>query len=577
MRLTTLPRGLAAAAWAMLAQTAFVHAAQETLPPDCDDPRTLYDVTGYRLDLRLDPSERRVVGAVAVEGRALVDGLGVVTLDLAPHMRVARASRLGSDELTPSEPLGAGDRIAFRHEGASLSCDLPTPLAHGEPFTLLFRYSGNPECTNTASGFHWRETEDGEPWLGANHHAIGAHNVWPCKASFFHPEDKPDHVWVNLTVPEGLTAVSNGRLEGVTDRRDGRKTFHWECDYAIPTHAVGIHAGPFEVEEQLVEVEGSGPLTFVTYALPEDTEKARLQFAEVPRIAAVYSRAFGPFPFPEAKLAVVQAPFPSAEHATLIAYGSTFPAWRAREGLEDPLASYNRGYDAMLVHELAHEWWGNSVSTACWSDLWLHEGFATFAEGLYVEEVQGREAADAFFNRLRSRVCRDWTLASDKRSCQRSAFSTSAYYKGAWALHLLRHFMDDDEAFFGVLRELQARHRHGTIRSIALLDALEAVTGEEWTWFFDQWIKGAGCPRLEGSVQAEGARIVVQVLNKVTDDRHFQLPLDLAWTQGGKPRERRLWLQPHHNHFELELEAPAKDLAVVRLQRLLGRHRVEVR
>jgi len=575
MRAQRFPLGLAAAAWICLASTLTAQVETGISAPSCDDPRTLYDVTGYRLDLRLDPVGREVTGVVAIEARSLVRGLDTIELDFARHMQVTRTSQL-EGPLTARGSLFSAGALESSHEGASLRCVLPEQLELHEPFTLVVRYVGRPTCDNAIAGFHWSKSLGGKPWLAANSDSLGAHHLWPCKASFYHPEDKPDRLFVNLTVPNDLTAVSNGRLTGITERRDGRRTFHWRCDYPIPTHAVGIHAGPFVVEEQELEIDGSGKLAFATYALPRDAEKARVQFAELPKIAAVFSEAFGPFPFAEAKLAAIQSPFPYAEHATLLAYGSTFPAWREQEGIDDPLAHMNLGYDAILVRELAHEWWGNSVSAACWSDIWLHEGFATFAEGLYVESIHGRQGGDKFFNRLRSKVCHSWTLASDERSCQRAAYSASAQYKGAWVLHMLRHFVDDDEVFFSVLRELQRRHQHTSIRSIALLDVLEDVTQDDWGWFFDEWIRGSGCPRLEGKVRVEGGRVVVDVVNRVLDGRRFHLPLDLVWTECGQVVEQRLWLEPDANRFELERDIEPEGLRVAGLGKLLGRHRVIV-
>src|SRR5204862_6726107 len=124
---------------------------------------------------------------------------------------------------------------------------------------------------------------------------------------------------------------------------------------------------------------------------------AKLQFADVPKMLAVYEERFGPFPFPKSKYALVETTFWGMEHSTAVAYGSSFPAWCKKEGKPDPFASANRFFDYILVHESAHEWWGNAVSAKSWGHFWIHEGFATYAESVYVEETQGEAALARYF------------------------------------------------------------------------------------------------------------------------------------------------------------------------------------
>ncbi len=378
------------------------------------DRRADYDVLAYWIDLRVEPEPERIRGAVVVEARIVAEQADVLELDLAPELTVRAAGRvrdeleaaLARTERDPEASLAAAP-LEFEHEGARLACRLDPPEARGAVVRLRVEYEGAPREIDRFDGFHWDRTADGKPWISTSCQGLGSHSWWPGKDSFFHPEDKPERLFVHLTVPAELYAVSNGRLEGRAARADGWETFRWRHEYPLETYAVTLNVAPYVVLESQVELDGvEGAVPFIYYVLPQDVEKARLQFAELPGVIAAFSEAFGPWPFPRSKVALVQTSFWGMEHSTAVAYGSSFPAWIAAHGGEDPYAARNRWFDYILVHETAHEWWGNAVSAADWGDFWLHEGFATYAEGVYVEKRDGPEAARRYFAEMARSVPR---------------------------------------------------------------------------------------------------------------------------------------------------------------------------
>jgi aminopeptidase N len=545
-------------------------------PGETCDPRTAYDVLTYRLDLRVDPAERRIEGTAALEARALAAGLDEIVLDMHRDLEAQGVVALegaldGSRELF-------GRPLPYRRDGDRIVCELAAPAAPGSTVRLGVRYAASPRARNNFDGFHWRETEDGRPWIGTSFQMLGSHAWWPCKDSFFHPEDKHERLFLAFTVPAGLTAVGNGRLVGPTSAMSGWTTFRWEHPYPCPTYAVTLNVGPYVALEGELELPGSPqPVPHAYYVLPESVDKARVQFAALSDVLSAYSEAFGPWPFPDAKIGLVETSFWGMEHSTAVAYGSSYPDWIASKGAgeRDPYAARNRWFDYILVHELAHEWWGNSVSAADWGDLWLHEGFATYAEGVYVEHRRGREEADRFFAEQASYVHPKAVLYRGRGTNFKQAFTGAVYSKGATVLNTLRHYVDDDELWWRFLREFQERHRFSSATTEDFRALLEELSGSDWSAFFEQWVHGSGYPRLSGRVLAQERAVVLEIDNP-SEPTPFDVPLDLSWREGPGERRERVWLAPGANRLELPAAARPEDLRVLHLERLLGRHSLRV-
>lgn len=543
------------------------------------DPRADYDVEAYALELEVDPQAQRISGRVVITAAVQAERLESFVLDLGSDLELALVRRLepGSrGDFAPASEREAVTLVHARHADL-LTCALDRPALCGERLAIEVRYAGSPRALNSFDGFHWAKTPSGAPWVATSCQTLGAFTWWPCKASYFHPEDKPERVSVDLTVPAGLTGVSNGLLAARETLADGRERFLWRLDAPIATYNVTLNVAPYvEIAGEIPLPGLSAPLRYQWFVLPEDVEKARLQFADVPGILAAFSEAFGPWPFPEAKVGLVQTPFWGMEHSTAVAYGSSFPAWIARHGGKDRYAVRNRDFDFILVHELAHEWWGNSLTAADWGDFWLHEGFASYAEGVYVEKLRGREAADAYFARVRRSVPRSGSLYRGAGSSAGEAYSGLLYGKGALVLDTARHYLDDDEVWWAVLRDFHARHRHGNATTEDFRAVLEERSGRDWSRFVAEWIYGQGTPRLRGSVCVSDAGLSIEVDNAPAAPEGFQVPLDLAWRQGELEVTRRLWLEPGEMHLEIATAQRPSDVRVVHLERVLGKHEVEV-
>ena len=304
---------------------------------DEEDLRTAYDVSAYDLDWVVDPSSKSLEGRVVVSARA-TRAMDTLHLDCKQALTV-----LGTSE--------GEEALEFEHAGETLLVKLGRTLAEGDEFVVRVHYEGSPATRTSFTGFHWAQTSTGEPWVNTSCQGSGSHSWWPGKASYYHPEDKPDRVSARITVPADLYAVSNGRLSGTSSEwpsgaapREGEwTTFSWRHNYPLQTYTVTLNVAPYVVVEQNLKLPGiEAPVPFIYYVLPESAEKAAVQFAQVPQLIEVYSRAFGPWPFPDSKIALVETNFWGMEHSTAVAYGSSFPAWCEENEAHDPYAKRNR-------------------------------------------------------------------------------------------------------------------------------------------------------------------------------------------------------------------------------------------
>jgi len=520
------------------------------------DLRAHYDVKDYRIDLLVDPRDQTVRGFSGIRAEVVADSLQTIVVDADSRLWVDSVHWCDGDLFAPE--LMRLMQLPFDRERLLIKVSLPRALDRGEIFTLIVRYAGTPLCKDSFNGFQFARTPSGEPWIVTSCQTLGAHTWWPCKASFFHPEDKHQRLLVNVTVPKGLVAVSNGNLE--EERTEGDwTTFRWRNDYPLPTYCVALAIAPYrKIEAQCSLPELQAPLRLKYYVLEQDIDRARREFAVVPELLQFFTEVFGPYPFPQSKFGIAQAPIWGMEHSTVIAYGNSFPS-SLKATDEDPFAARNQGYDYILVHETAHEWWGNCVTTSTWADFWLHEGFATYAEALWVEHRLGREAYLDFFRTLRRNISSRETLFRPRAPTSAQAYHTVLYDKGAYFLHMLRRLMwteeQGDRPFFGAIKDfaIDSRFRYRNASAADFRALCERHHKSSLLKFFQAWLYGSGWPQYEvkKAVLAD-TRAEINVLCRSRSQFPFEWPLDIELgLADGTVRNHRVRIVEGTNSFAL--------------------------
>jgi aminopeptidase N len=480
-----------------------------------------YDVRHYDLSVKVEPADKRI------------EGLSTVTVETLAPIETFEVNLDGRLEVTSARVDGA--EHAFGHSDGSIVVELPDAWEVGERHEVTIAYSGEPKVALRPpwiDGFVWSETPSEEPWIGVTGQGDGGDNWWPCKD---HPSDEPDEgMDIALTFPSGLVGLANGRLMSEVDNGDGTTTTRWRVRYPINNYLVTVNIGPYvRIEERYSGIDGTLDEPLVFWSVPEYEEYARVMWRQMPRILDVLGRRFGEYPFFEDKFAVAHAPYYGMEHQTLVAYGALF-------------TDNEYGFDDLLLHEVAHEWWGNKISVSDWADFWIQEGFATYAEAIYVLDTLGEERYLDYMARLRQRVDNDHPLVRGKNLTSAGAYSGDIYFKGAWVLHTLRWLLGDEDFFEIIWRFANdEQYAYGLVSSNDLVDLVQEVSGRDISWFWERYLYRADEPswRTEGRREGDRERIAV-----TWDESSFELPLPVSI--GGE--ERRVEMPSGRASFLVE-------------------------
>jgi aminopeptidase N len=457
-----------------------------------------YDVRHYSLAVEVDPTEQRIDGRVTVSVVALKP-IEIFEIDLDDRLEVMSVK---SDDAV----------CQFRHAEGRIAVELRERWLEGERHEVTITYGGKPKVALRPpwiDGFVWSETPSGAPWIGVTDQSDGGDVWWPCKD---HPSDEPDEgMDIALTFPSGLVGLSNGRLIDEVDNGDGTATTTWRVSYPINNYLVTVNIAPYvRIEERYHGVDGTLDEPLVFWAVPEYEQYARATWRQMPGILEVLGRRFGEYPFFDDKFAVVQAPFYGMEHQTVVAYGALF-------------TDNDFGFDDLLLHEVAHEWWGNKVSVSDWADFWIQEGFATYAEALYVFDTLGESRYLEYMARLRDRIDDSQPVVQGKNLTSAQAYSGDIYFKGAWVLHSLRWLLGDEDFLTVIWRFANdSEYAYGLVSSQDLAELVFEVSGREIDWFWERYLYRAQEPawRVKRRLKGDHDRITI-----IWDDRNFEMPL----------------------------------------------------
>jgi hypothetical protein len=443
--------------------------------------------------------------------------------------------------------------VVFTHEQDRLRLVPPASLGPGDTLEAAIEYRGHIGPGHQF-GFKFSD-HDGIPVVYTHCEPNDAPTWWPCK-------DRPDDKFtadLRFIVPDTLIAASNGLLAEVQDLPEGRRLYRWVERYPITTYLVSLVATDFATFEDTYTASDGRTMPLTYFAFPPDLPRAMQDWAFTPQAIAALAERFGEYPFLDEKYGMAEFPWSGGmEHQTLTSMGRYFLH------LPEPA-------DWVVVHELAHQWWGDWVTCGTWRDIWLNEGFATYCEALWAEHLGGPDSLRASMRAKRadrfSGACYDPTFL----------FNSTVYRKGAWVLHMLRHVVGD-AAFFGALRQYGADHAYGSAVTADLQRAFEEAWGGDLDWFFGPWVFGEGQPRyrvywepIDGD--ATGAtRVRVEIGQETTGPEYFTMPLDARfWLADGTVFDTVLWDSLSLQQFTVALPAPPESLAIDPDEWVLGK------
>ncbi|NNE46916.1 MAG: M1 family metallopeptidase [Rhodothermales bacterium] len=484
---------------ASLIQLLFLLAALLSTPNADVDPRI--DVERYTFHLELFDGSDSIKGQATVEVLFREAGVRSFSLDLVGR-------QIGGAGMAVESVLINGADAKYTHDDDRLSITMGDPSSVGDRRTVHVVYSGRP-----GDGLIISTNKYGErTFFGDN---------WPDRARHWlpvvdHPSDKALIEFI-VTAPDRYQVVGSGALVEETDLKDGRRLTHWRSTKPLATKVAVIGAARFAVSH--VDVFEGVPIQ--TWVYPQDKEAGFYDYALAEPVLRFFVSRLGRFPY--SKLANVQSKtrYGGMENASNIFYS-------------EASVTGTRSSEELIAHEIAHQWFGDSVTEIDWPHIWLSEGFATYLTALYVEHTYGhdrfadlmsrnRETVVAFSRRVQLPVILDPAPGN-----LLELLSPNSYQKGGWVLHMLRSQVGT-EVFWDGLRTYYERYSDGNASTEDFQNVMEDVSGLDLEWFFEQWLKRPGQPAFEGawSVDASSGELRVE-LSQVQDGQTFKVPVEFG-------------------------------------------------
>ena len=503
---------------AALASTAFsAHAAQPALsdttaasglPRAAEQEAVAFERA--ELSFKVDPARKWLDGDATLTFLA-AKPIDRLVVDLDRNYRVALVELDGV----------AIDSAHWRNPEGRMTVDLPKSMAAGARTTLRIRYAGNPHVANKApwdGGFVWATAPTGEPWVATAVQGEGCDLLWPC---IDHPQGEPLEVVQHVSVPAPLVAAGNGIAEGM-DEKDGWRTYHWRAKQPN-TYAIALNIGPYELLQAEYKSRFGNIIPLRFWYLKGNRAKADGLFAEFAPMLEFFEETIGPYPFADEKMGVAETPHLGMEHQTINAYGNDY-------------RKADAGYDWLLQHEFAHEWFGNQLTHLDWDDFWLHEGFGSYMQPLYLQWLRGDMEYMAALMKQRAAIVNRYPVISGRGLPENEVYKpgegpgNDVYYKGSLTLHTLRGLIGDD-AFFRATRELvygTATPRPGNFKpryasTADFIAIVNRITGKDLGWFFDGYLRSAKLPELLASREGN----VLSLRWKTQGDTLFPLPVQV--------------------------------------------------
>ena len=429
------------------------------------------DLLFYHLDIRLDPEQKTINGKVTIRFKMLQDAARI-QLDLHEALQVDKIL-LGSTELK------------YERDSGAVFVDFPETLHAGRTYSIDFYYSGHPLETGRFGGITFRKDPAGRPWINTACEGTGASLWWPNKDQW---RDEVENMQISVAIPNDLVDVSNGKFVGKTDLGDGYTRWDWLVQYPINNYDVSLNIGNYE---HFSDRLGNVPLDF--YALPEDLDKAKKQFVQAKGMLEAYQHYFGEYPFAKDGYKLIEAPYSGMEHQSAVTYGNHF----ANGYLERDWTGVGISpkFDFIIIHESAHEWFGNSITAADVSDMWIHEGWATYLESLYVEYTFGHDDAIKYLNGYKPKVRNRQPIITE-RGVNRTP-PQDQYFKGALFLNTLRSVVNDDKRWWALLHDFYQHFKYRTILTEDVVDYFNQSLKMDLTPIFDEYLRHAALPALE--------------------------------------------------------------------------------
>ena len=437
------------------------------------------DLVYYHLDVRVDPERKFISGKNTIRFRMLKNDTRV-QIDLHPSLSV--------DKILFGTTL-----LKYERDFSAVFIEFPRVLAKGHLYTIVFFYSGTPlelgwdrgDKKSLGGGIGFNKDASGHDWINTVCEGVGSSTWWPSKDQWRNEVENMD---ISVAIPNSLVDVSNGKFGGKTDIGDGYTRWDWHIHYPINNYDVSLNIGDYvHFSERL----GDLPLDF--YVLPENLDKAKKQFVQVKEMLEAYQHYFGEYPFKKDGYKLIEVPTTGMEHQSAVTYGNHFE--NGYLGRDWTGVGISPKFDFIIIHESAHEWFGNAITAADHSDMWIHEAWATYLESLYVEYRWGKADGIKYLNGYKAKVKNDLPIIAERGV--NATPPVDQYFKGTLFINTLRTIVNDDDRWWKLLHDFYEHFKYKNIMTEDVVAYFNRNTGMDLTPIFNQYLRRTAIPTLD--------------------------------------------------------------------------------
>lgn len=516
--------------------------AQNNLRCANTEHRAWWDARHYELHVTFDLENEQISGYNIITARALLPKQSVMQIDLQLPMVVDSVKSAGGLQLP--------DDTAVPFVQEDDVCYIMMPFSGFEPderFKVKIYFHGQPKQAVRPpwdGGIVISRDPAGNPWWAVACQSAGASIWWPCKD--LRSDEPEEGIAEFYKAPAGFTVIGNGRLQETIPMQTST-IWYWETTAPINLYNVTFYMGKYTHWQE--EIAGiNGMLSIDYYALEDHAAQAQTQWKQTAEILNCYEYWLGPYPFYKDGYKLVEAPYLGMEHQSAIAYGNGFQ--NGYKGIDRSGSGYGLDFDFIIAHESAHEWFGNSITAADPADDWIHEGFASYAEMLVVECLEGREAAYSYQSGKSKTIQNDMPVQGRYDECDEG--SGDRYDKAGMMIHSIRMMMGNDSLFRAMLHVMNDSFYCKMVHTADICNFINAFTGRDFNPIFYQYLHRTDMPVLAWRQFAKG-KLQYRWMNSAPD---FNMPV-MIWSN-----DEALLLHPAFEWQELPGKANRNDIRI---------------
>ena len=485
----------------------------DSLRGNLSEFRSCYDVFYYDLNVTVDDYQQKLINSSNTIHATAISSFQKIQIDLFESLKI--------HSIEFEEKI-----LEFERIHNAVFVNFPRVINVNEKINFKVMYSGKPRVAVNPpwdGGFSWEKDKNGNSWIGVSCQGLGASSWWPCKD---HQSDEPDSMNITSTVRYPLQVISNGK-------KKSDKTFFseklqskankssWFVSYPINNYNVTLCVGDYKYFND-VHVNNYDTLELDYYVLKYNYNKAKDHFQQVKPMLACFEKYFGPYPFYKDGYTLIETPYLGMEHQSAIAYGNNYlPGYNGNRQFISGL-----DFDYIIIHETGHEWWGNSITTNDIADMWIHEGFCTYSEVLYVECIYGHDIMLDYVNNQKRSVRNDKPIIGPYNVNKKG--SNDMYQKGSLMLHTLRSLIDNDSLWFLIIKGISEEFKYQIVDGAEIIDYINEKVDLDLYYFFQQYLYKSEIPTFEYKTQKKGREYTLLYRWNAIDDFNMNIKVNVG-------------------------------------------------